>query len=121
VLFAVETLAAARNRTLANLQQMPASVFFIELSHGFPFLLFSFPTLLTHCPLQIRWLGLMLFAFRLYKPHPDCLGTTNAVSPNFKFYFFSFSKRIIVHSFKLLAVEEEVFAFRRSDEAKSSV
>jgi hypothetical protein len=61
VLFAVETLAAARNRTLANLQQMPASVFFIELSHGFPFLLFSFPTLFTHCPLQISWLGLFIF------------------------------------------------------------
>jgi hypothetical protein len=64
---------------------------------------------------------LMLFGFRLSKPHPDCLGTTNAVSPNFKFYFLSFSKGIIVHPFKLLAVEEEVFAFRRSDEAKSSV
>jgi len=57
----------------------------------------------------------------LWKSHPDCLGTTNAVSPNFKFYFLPFSKRIIVHPFKLLAVEEEVFAFRRSDEAKSSV
>jgi hypothetical protein len=63
----------------------------------------------------------MLFGFRLRKLDADCLGTTNTVSPNFKFYFFSFSKRIIVHPFKLLAVEEEVFAFRRSDEAKSSV
>ena len=35
------------------------------------------------CPLsirlQIRWLDLMLFAFRLNKPHPDRLGTTIAL------------------------------------------
>jgi hypothetical protein len=65
--------------------------------------------------------SIFILLILLWKPHPDCLGTTNAVSPNFKFYFRSFSKGIIVHPFKLLAVEEEVFAFRRSDEAKSSV
>jgi hypothetical protein len=57
----------------------------------------------------------------LWKPYPDCLGTTNAVSPNFKFYFLPFPEGTIIHPLKLAAVEEEVFAFRRSDEAKSSV
>jgi len=48
VLFAVERLAAAKSRTLGNLRWMPAKVFFIELSYGFPFLLFSLEMLFTH-------------------------------------------------------------------------
>jgi len=63
----------------------------------------------------------MLFGFRLSKPHPDCLGTTTAPLSNLELYFLPFSKGTIVHPFKLAAVEEQVFALRRSDEAKSSV
>ena len=63
-------------------------------------------SVLTLCPLQIRSPAPALFALRPNDPYLDRLGTTNAVSPNFKFYFFSFSKGTIVHPFKLLAVEE---------------
>jgi len=46
----------------------------------------------------------------LWKPHLHCMGTTIGRLPNIKFYFLSFSKETIVHSLKLVAVEEEVFA-----------
>jgi hypothetical protein len=48
----------------------------------------------------------MLFAFRLSKPHADCLRTTIAVLSNLKFYLLPFSKGTIVHPLKLVAVEE---------------
>jgi hypothetical protein len=59
-----------------------------------------------HAILQIRLLDLMLFAFRLSKPHADCLRTTIAVLSNLKFYLLPFSKGTIVHPLKLVAVEE---------------
>jgi hypothetical protein len=62
----------------------------------------------------------MLFAFRLSKPHLDCTGTIRSLC-NLKFYLLTFSKGIIVHPFKLVAVEEEVFSLLCPDKPKSSV
>ena len=42
VLFAVERLAAAKSRTLSNLQQTPTRASFIEFPYGFAFLIFLF-------------------------------------------------------------------------------
>ena len=50
VFFTVETPATTGSRTLGNLQQMPARVFFIELYSSRPFLLLSFPVPFGHCP-----------------------------------------------------------------------
>jgi hypothetical protein len=57
----------------------------------------------------MRWLGLLLFAFRLSKTHLDCTGTVRSPC-NLKFYFLTFSKGIIVYPLKLAAGEEEVFS-----------
>ena len=57
VYFAVERLAAAKTRTLSNLQQTPTRVSFIEFPYGFAFLFSSLRMLFAHCSLQIRRLG----------------------------------------------------------------
>lgn len=56
------------------------------------------------------WLGSVLFASRLSKPYPDCLGTAVAPFSNLKFYLLPFPKGIVVYPLKLAAVEEEVFS-----------
>jgi len=66
-------------------------------------------------------LDLMLFAFRPSNLHLDCLWTTITPLSNLKFYLLSFCKRIIVHPFKLVAMEEEFCAIRCLNEAKPSV
>jgi hypothetical protein len=71
--------------------------------------------------LQIRWLDLLLFAFRLSKPHPDCVGATIGVPCNLKFHFLPFSKGTIVHPLKLVAAKEEVFFPLCLDEPKTTV
>jgi len=71
--------------------------------------------------LQIRWLGLLLFAFRLSKPHPDCVEATVGVACNLKFHFLSFSKGPIVHPLKLVAAKEELFFPLCLDEPKTTV
>jgi len=64
---------------------------------------------------------MMLFNFRLCKPHLDCLGTTAAPLSNLKLHLLSFSNGIIFYALKLAAMEEKVFTLRSLDEAKSSV
>ncbi len=64
---------------------------------------------------------LMLFAFRFSKLHLDCLWTTIAPLSYLEFYLLSFCKRIIVHLFKVVTMEEEVFLTLSFDEAKPSV
>jgi hypothetical protein len=71
--------------------------------------------------LQIRWLGLLLFAFRLSKPHPDCVEATVGVACNLKFHFLPFSKGTIVHPLKLVAAKEELFFPFCLDEPKTTV
>ena len=70
--------------------------------------------------LQIGWPGLMLFAFRLSKPYPDCLETAIASLSNLKFYLLAFPKGIVFHSLKLVAVKEEVFPPLCSDKPKAT-
>jgi hypothetical protein len=79
------------------------------------------PCELVACPLQIRWLDLLLFAFRLSKPHPDCVGATVGVASNLKFHFLPFSKGTIVHPLKLVAAKEELFFPLCLDEPKTTV
>ena len=69
----------------------------------------------------MRWLGLVLFASRLSKPYPDCLGTTIAPFSNLKFYSLSFPKGIIVYPLNLAAVEEELFSPLRLNKPKATV
>jgi hypothetical protein len=47
--------------------------------------------------------------------------TTTGVLSNLKFYLLPFSKRIEVHPFKLVAMEEEVFSPFCPDEPKPTV
>jgi hypothetical protein len=63
----------------------------------------------------------MLFPLELGKPDPDRLGTTIASRFNLKFHFLPFSKGIIVHPFKLLAVEEEVFPLLSLDKPEATI
>jgi hypothetical protein len=63
----------------------------------------------------------MLFGFTLSKPYSDCLGLTITPLSNLKFHLLPLSKETIVHLLKLVTVEEQVFALRRPNEAKSPV
>jgi len=71
------------------------------------------------------WLGLLcsltLAILGCSKPHPDRLGTTIAALSNLKFYLLPFSKGIIVHPLKLVAVKEKVFSPLCLDKAKATV
>jgi hypothetical protein len=71
--------------------------------------------------LQIRWLDLLLFAFRLSEPHPDCVEMPGGVPSNLKFHFLPFSKGTIVHPLKLAAAKEEVFFPLCLDEPTTTV
>ena len=64
---------------------------------------------------------MMLFSFRLCKPHLDCLGMTTEPLFNLKFNFLPFSKATKVHPLKFAVMEEKVFTLRSLDEAKSPV
>jgi hypothetical protein len=71
--------------------------------------------------LQIRWLDLLLFAFRLSEPHPNCVEMPGGVPSNLKFHFLSFSKGTIVHPLKLAAAKEKVFFPLCLDEPTTTV
>jgi len=62
----------------------------------------------------------MLFASRLSKPHLVCTGTIRSLC-NLKFYLLPFSKGVIVHPLKLVAVEEEVFSLLCLDKPKAPI
>jgi len=55
------------------------------------------------------------------KPHPYRLGTTLPSLSHLKFYLLPFSKGIIVHPLKLVAVKEKVLFLVCLDEAVAAI